>query len=70
MELETLLKSGIGTLVRHGANALGTILISKGLIDQTLANSLTETLVGGALVLVAIGLSIWSKKKALATPVK
>lgn len=69
MDFKTLIQSAFGTMVRHGVNALGALLISKGLIDSAQAASITDALYGIGLVLFAAVWSIVAKKKALNTPV-
>lgn len=55
-QMETV-KGFIGTLLRHGGNALGVWLVSKGYIDAETATSLVDYLVGGGLIVV---MAVWS----------
>lgn len=48
----------IGALVRHALNALGTLLVSKGLIDQ---GDWTEISLGLATALTSLLWSAWQK---------
>jgi hypothetical protein len=52
-----LIKSSLGTLIRHGGNAVGVWLVSQGLIDAEQSAELVNYIVGGGLI-VAMG--IWS----------
>ena len=47
-------------LIRHALTFVGGIVVTKGLIDE----SLFQELLGGIMTLVGAGWSIWEKKKA------
>lgn len=58
------LKGLIGTILRHGGNALGVWLVSKGYLDAETANSLVEYLVGGGLIVIMGAWSYFKGKNA------
>lgn len=58
-----MIQALFGTLVRHGLSFLGAWLVSKGLIDAEAASSLTETLTGVALTVLALALSYMGRTK-------
>ncbi len=68
MDLQKVINTVFGTLIRHGASTLGGFLVAKGYVDADTAASLTEYLVGGGLIVVAAIASYFFKQKALKTP--
>lgn len=52
-------KEVIQSLIRHVLTAFGAILVSKGVVGQTE----TESIVGGVVTAVGLGLSVWDKYK-------
>lgn len=65
MELQDLVKTIFGTVLRHGASAIGVILVSKGYVTADEAAALTDYLVGGGLIVIAAIASYVFKKKAI-----
>jgi len=57
-----VIKTVGGTVLRHGATAIGAWLVSKGYLDAGAAASLVEYLSGGALIILAGILSYKAKK--------
>lgn len=47
-------------LIRHALTFVGGIIVTKGLIDE----SLFQEVLGGIMTLLGAGWSIWQKKKA------
>jgi len=67
MELQDVIKTIFGTVLRHGASAVGVLLVSKGYVTADEAAQLTDFIVGGGLIVVAAIASYLFKKKAIET---
>jgi len=60
-----VIKTVGGTVLRHGATAIGAWLVSKGYLDADTAASLVEQISGVALIVLAGILSYFKAKKVL-----
>ena len=54
------MKDQLSGLIRHALTFVGGIIVTKGLIDE----SLFQEVLGGIMTLLGAGWSIWQKKKA------
>lgn len=62
MQDQSMLKQMVMGFLRHAITVGAGSLVASGVISQ----SQLETLVGGVLVTVAIGWSLWDKRKTVA----
>lgn len=61
--MSEIIKNLLGTALRHGANAVGAFLVTKGYIDADQAAALVNYIVGGGLIAVAAVISVVLKSK-------